>query len=325
MLNYIRLIRLPNLLMIPLTMYLLRYGIIEPALEYGYSFSLNSSVELQFPDRLFLVVVLINVFLGAAGYCINDYFDRRIDAINRPNKVIVGKKIHRRIAIILHSSLNGIALVLASYLSWELRKPSVFIVYAMLSGIFWLYSTTYKKQLLVGNIIVAFLTALVPLQVAYFDIIDLNQTYSELLVYSGSSFKVLLYWMLAFAAFAFVTNLIREFVKDIEDFKGDKNFDCYSLPIAIGVNLTKLVIITFIIGIIVSIALLYFNFLADPFSKWYLLITLILPLLLSIYLLLVAKQAKKYHRVSVLFKVVMLMGVLYAVVARYVMIFNFPL
>jgi len=324
MLNYIRLIRLPNLLMIPLTMYLLRYGIVEPALEYGYSFSLNTTVELQFPDNLFLIVVFINVFLGAAGYAINDYFDRRIDAINRPNKVIIGKKIHRRTAIILHSTLNGIALVLAAYLSWKLRKPIILLVYAMLSGIFWLYSTTYKKQLLIGNVIVAFLTALVPLQVAYFDILALNESYSHELIFNGIDFKVLLYWILAFAAFAFVTNLVREFVKDIEDFEGDKNYDRYTLPIAIGVKLTKAIIVFFIVAIITAIALLYFNFLADPLSKWYLLFTLIIPLLLSIYLVLMAKSVKNYHSISILFKIIMLMGVLYAIVARYVMIFNFP-
>lgn len=323
MINYLRLLRVPNLLMIPLTMYLLRYGIIEPALTYGYSIGLQATISLQFTDRLFLIVVLINVFLGAAGYVINDYFDRKIDAINRPNQVIIGKKIHRRTAIILHSALNGIALLLAGYLSYKMRKPSVFIVYAMLSGIFWLYSTTYKKQLLIGNFIVAFLTALVPLQVAYFDIIPLNTYYSDMLIYAGADFKSLLYWIAGFAVYAFVLNFIREIIKDIEDFEGDKNYDCTTLPITIGTQWSKLIVITLITVVLSSVVYLYFRFLFDPFSKWYLLIAVCLPIIISIFLLIKANKPKNYHTISTLIKFIMLFGICYAFIARQVMIFNF--
>lgn len=323
MLNYFRLVRLPNLLMIPLTMYLIRYGIIEPALRCGYSFSLQTNVELQLPDRLFLIVVLINIFLGAAGYVINDYFDRKIDAINRPDKVLIGKKINRRTAIILHSVLNGIALVLAAYLSWVIRKPSVFIVYAMLSGIFWLYSTTYKKQLLLGNIIVSLLTALVPLQVAYFDILPLNENYANQLIMTGISFKALFNWVAAFACFAFILNFIREIIKDTEDYEGDKSYDCYSLPIAIGVTWTKIIVSFIVIGILAGLGIIYYSFLYDPLSKWYILLAIALPLILSIILLIKAKTPNHYHQVSILIKIIMLTGMLYTLVARHVMIFNF--
>lgn len=325
MLNYIRLLRLPNLLMIPLTMYLLRYGIIEPALEYAYSISLQSNMVLQFNDKLFLIVVLINVFLGAAGYVINDYFDRKIDAINRLDKLIIGKSIHRRTAIILHSTLNGIALVLAAYLSWKMRKPTIFIFYGMLSGVFWLYSTTYKKQFLLGNFIVAFFTALVPLQVAYFDIIPLNLEYADILYVNVATFKVLFYWISAFAFFAFLLNFIREIIKDVEDFEGDKNCNCHTLPIAIGVKWTKTIVAALIVGLLISVVLIYFKFLYDPFSKWYLLFTIWLPLIISLILIWKAQSIKNYHHISLLIKLIMLFGVLYALVARQVMIFNFTI
>ncbi len=311
--------------MIPLTMYLLRYAIIEPALQYGYSISLQTNMQLQFSDKLFMVVVLINVFLGAAGYVINDYFDRKIDSINRPSKVVVVKSIPRRTVIIIHFVLNTIAVLLAAYLSWKLRKPIILIFYLMISGIFWLYSTTYKKQLLVGNIIVAFLTALVPLQVAYFDILPLNETYTEVLVMNGADFKALLYWMLAFALFAFIVNLAREIVKDIEDFEGDKNYECVTVPISIGVNATKAVVIFILLAVIALLAKIYFEFIYDPVSKWYLLIALVVPILINIYLVLTAKTVKSYHNISLILKFIMLMGILYAIVAKYVMIFNFSM
>lgn len=321
MLNYLRLLRIPNLLMIPFTMYLLRYGIIQPALKYVYSFQLQiGTMDLVFSDYLFLIVILINIFLGAAGYVINDYFDRKIDSINRPNKVIVGKKIPRRNAIILHFVLNGIAFLLAAYLSWQIRKPMVFVVYVALSGIFWLYSTNYKKQFLIGNFVVSILTALVPLQVAYFDVIALNQEYGQTMILQNQNFKVLLYWILAFGVFAFLSNFVREIVKDMEDYEGDMNYHCKSLPIVLGINITKTVVASFFLVIATLISLLYIKFLYDPLSKWYLLFTQISPLLLGIFLIIKAKKAQHYHRISIGLKILMLLGVCYTLIARYVIV-----
>ncbi|MDA3893692.1 MAG: geranylgeranylglycerol-phosphate geranylgeranyltransferase [Salinivirgaceae bacterium] len=323
MLKYLKLIRLPNLLMVPITMYLLRYGIIEPALHFGYALNLGESVTLQFPNNLFLILVIINVLLGAAGYVINDYFDRKIDFINRPNKVIIGNTVHRRFAIILHFTLTGIALFLAIYLSWVLKNPIIAAVYFILAGIFWLYSTTYKKQFLIGNLVVSFLTALVPLQVAYFELIYLNAEYGALLLNSGISFKIIFYWLAAFALFAFLTNLLREIIKDIEDFEGDSSYGCNTIPVVIGVKATKIVSIVLTLSIIWLLGFLYFKFLNDPLSKWYLLLAVALPLLVSTLLITKAKTAKQYHAISWLIKLIMLTGVLYALVAKYIMENNF--
>ena len=309
--------------MVPLTMYLLRYGIIKPALDYGYSINLGENIVFQFSDNLFLILVIINVLLGAAGYVINDYFDRKIDTINRPDKVIIGNTVHRRFAIILHLLFNGIAILLAGYLSWKLKNPIVVVIYMAISGIFWFYSTTYKKQFLIGNIIVALGTAMIPLQVAYFDIITLNNTYGELLITNGISFKILFYWILAFAVFAFLVSLLREIVKDIEDFEGDGSYGCNTLPIVIGIKYTKVLLITLILSIIWLLGYVYFNFLDDPISKWYLLFLVAMPLLLVAVLILKAKSVKNYSVLSLIIKIILLAGVLYAGVAKYIMVYNF--
>jgi len=320
---YIRLLRLPNLVMIPLTMYLLRYCIIEPALKYVYCIDTQMSMQLQFPDLWFHTVVLINVFLGAAGYVINDYFDRKIDSVNRPEKVVVEKQVSRRTAIKLHMVLNALAVILSAWLSWQMRKPVVLIVYLMISGIFWLYSTTYKKQFLIGNLIVAFLTALVPLQVAYYDIVALNLGYGQQMIMMNLSFKSLLNWMLGFALFAFLTNLVREIIKDIEDFEGDKNFDCNTVPIVLGAKGAKAVVSALLIFIIGLIVYIYYQYLNDAVSKWYLLLMLVIPLISLMVMVLKAKSAKQYHTASTLMKFIMLFGVLYSLVARFIMVFIF--
>ncbi len=319
MIKYLKLVRLPNLLMVPFTMYLLRYGIIKPALKYSYSPAIGHEVVTQFPDKLFLILVLINILLGAAGYVINDYFDRKIDSINRPQRVIIGNTIHRRFAIILHFTLNSVAVLLGGYLSWHFKKPVIAIAYLMIAGIFWLYSTTYKKQFLIGNIIVALGTAMIPLQVAYFELLTLNATYADLLIANNISFKILFYWIAAFAFFAFLTNLLREIVKDIEDFEGDLSYGRSTLPVIAGIKISKIVTIVLIFFIIWLLSFFYFKFLNDNLSKWYFAIAVILPLLISAFLLVRASIEKHYHRISWLIKVIMLTGVLYAAVAGYIM------
>ncbi|MBI9068119.1 MAG: geranylgeranylglycerol-phosphate geranylgeranyltransferase [Salinivirgaceae bacterium] len=325
MLKYLKLIRIHNLLMVPLTMYLLHWGIIEPALGYGYSIALSKVLTSQFTGHLFIVLILINVLLGAAGYVINDYFDRKIDSINRPKKVIVGKTVHRRFAIILHFTLNSIAILLAGYLSWYFKKPAIVIAYIMIAGIFWLYSTTYKKQFLIGNLIVAAGAAMIPFQVAYFELTALNNVYGEFFALNGMSFKVLFYWLSAFSLFAFLTNLIREIVKDLEDFEGDSSFGCNTLPVALGIRTSKIIVSILSLATIGLLAYLFFSFLNDNLSGYYLTIFVSMPLVAVAILILFANKVSHYHKISWLIKIIMLFGIMYAWLARYIMTYNFNL
>jgi 4-hydroxybenzoate polyprenyltransferase len=319
MLKYLKLIRIQNLLMVPLTMYLLRYGVVNSALYYGYSFALGQEMELQFSFGMFNLLIAINMLLGAAGYVINDYFDRKIDSINRPNEVIIGNTVHRRFAIILHWTLNSIAVVMAGYLSWQFRKPMILVAYIMISGIFWLYSTTYKKQFLIGNIIVALGTAMIPFQLAYFEIQSLIQVYGVDMALKGMSFKVLFYWLAAFALFAFLTNLIREIVKDLEDFEGDASYGCNSIPVVLGTKAAKIIIAGLSLFTIGLLGYFYYTFIINQISKWYLLVTIVIPLLAVVSLTFNANTVKHYHRISILLKIIMLFGVLYSVVTFFLM------
>ena len=309
--------------MVPLTMYLLRYGVIEPILEYGYSFALGVDMELQLPFKLFNILIAINMLLGAAGYVINDYFDRKIDSINRPNEVIIGNTVHRRFAIILHFVLNSIAILLAAYLSWYFRKPFILVSYLMIVGIFWLYSTTYKKQFLIGNIIVALGTTMIPLQLAYFEILPLIQTYGTDMIMKGLTFKTLFYWLAAFGLFAFLTNLVREIIKDMEDFEGDSSYGCNTLPVVMGIKASKITVIVLNLVTVWLLTFFYFHYILDPISKWYLLFFVGIPLLLVALLTVWATKVKHYHLLSQAIKVIMLFGILYSLVARYLIQFIF--
>jgi 4-hydroxybenzoate polyprenyltransferase len=319
MIKYLKLIRIQNLLMVPLTMYLLRYGVIEPALIYGYSFAFGDSVQLQLPFGLFNLLIAINMLLGAAGYVINDYFDRKIDTINRPEEVIVGNTIHRRFAIILHFTLNAIAVILSGFLSWYFQKPIILVAYLMIVGIFWLYSTTYKKQFLIGNIIVALGTAMIPMQLAYFEIQALIMEYGLPMAMKGLTFKVLFYWLATFAIFAFLTNIIREIIKDMEDFEGDASYGCNTIPVVLGIKAAKTIVTVLTLFTIWLLWYFFNQHLNNQISKWYLLIAVVIPLLFAAFFTIKSHSVKLFHRTSVLMKIIMLNGILFSIVTYFLM------
>jgi 4-hydroxybenzoate polyprenyltransferase len=180
-------------------MYAMRLCIIKPILQFQYGI-----LEFQFSNFYFFLFVLSTVFLSAAGYVINDYFDRRIDLINRPNSVVVGKLIDRRYAMVIHTTLNFFAIAIGVYLSVKTHIYIVAIEYFVITGLFWFYSTTYKRQFLVGNILVSLMTAGVTIQVVLFDIVLLNRHYAKILSQYNSNFYLISFWILGFAFFAFI-------------------------------------------------------------------------------------------------------------------------
>ena len=86
--NYLRLVRYKNLLIIIATMFIIRYGIID------------AFMPLQLTFIGFCLLVLATVCISAAGYIINDYFDVNADMMNRPDTVIIGKTINHKMPAI---------------------------------------------------------------------------------------------------------------------------------------------------------------------------------------------------------------------------------
>lgn len=318
MLWFFRLVRWPNLLIVALTQYIIRYLIIEPILMV-YNF------ELQLTDLQFMILVLSTVLITAAGYVINDYFDIQTDRLNKPSRIIVGKEISRRTAMTWHNILNLIGIGLGTYVAFVIKIPILSLTFILTSGILWFYSTTYKRQLLVGNIIVALLTALVPLIIVIFELPVINKVFQFRLEATGQNLSIIFYWVLGFAFFAFNLTLIREIIKDIEDFEGDKAFGRNTLPIALGTKNTIYIISALIVVTILSLLFVYFRYLLnspngeiDIISLIYIFMLLIIPLIILLVLILMAKEKKHFKFASLFTKIIMLSGLLYAFVFRYI-------
>lgn len=316
MINFLRLIRYKNLLIIVLTQYLMRWSIIKPLLKVN-------QFELQFSELNFFFLVMATVFITAAGYVINDYFDAKTDLVNRPEKVILGRKLNRRWAILLHVIFNTIGIGLGAYISFYIGLPILTLVFVMITGILWFYSTTYKRQFFIGNVIVAILTALVPLMVLLFEIPLLRERYGLLMNELRANFNYIILWVTAFSFYAFLLTLIREIIKDIEDFEGDCAYGRNTLPIVLGVMYSKIIIITFILLTQFSLIYVYFRFLKDTITLIYFSVFLIIPLLVLLFKIFVAKDKRDYHLASNLSKIIMLAGILYALVANYLILQQF--
>ncbi len=315
MIDFFRLVRYKNLLIIAVTQYLMRYCIVGPIL------SING-FELQLDHFHFALLVLSSVLITAAGYVINDYFDTKTDMLNRPDTVLVGKHITRRMAILIHIILNILGVGIGFYLSIKSGIFALGLAYILASGILWFYSTTYKRQFLIGNLIVAIFTAMVPFIVVIFEVPMLNRVYREVLIQNNMNFNNILGWVGGFSIFAFLGTLVREIIKDIEDFEGDLAFGMNTLPVVLGIKTTKMVIVSIIlvnVGLLVYVYIRYllwmFDGRLDYITMLYCLICIVIPYFYLAFRIIMAENRAHYHLASNLTKLIMLAGILYSVIA----------
>ena len=194
--SFIKLVRLPNLIIVAAIQYIMRWCIINPIIA-------ANGFELQFGGFNFALLVLATVLLTASGYIINDYFDIDSDLFNKPKKVTVGKTVTKKMAMNLHIALNLIAVAISFYISFKIGIYKIGFVFVIIAGLLWFYSSSYKRQFLVGNLIVALLAGLVPFMVALFEIPSLNHQYAETLIQRGMNFNTVIYWILGFSFFSF--------------------------------------------------------------------------------------------------------------------------
>jgi 4-hydroxybenzoate polyprenyltransferase len=287
----------------------------------------SAGFSLQLDALRFSLLVFSTLSIAAAGYIINDYFDTQVDWINKPRKVVVGVSVDRRTAMTLHWVLTLIGVGIGIYLSIYIGLVTLSFVFLITSGLLWFYSTTYKRQFLVGNLTVAFLTGLVPLVVIFFELPLLNREYGAILLQYNTSFNYILMWVVSFSVFAFITTLIREIIKDAEDFEGDRAYGMKTLPIVLGTGWTKAILSILILGTVAALIWLLVKFIlfsaSDPdfISLTYIVGFIVLPLFVLLSMVLTASTKKDYHRASIMIKLIMLLGILYSAVVYYIITF----
>jgi len=317
--EFLKLVRWPNLLIVAVSMALIRYAIIGTILGkidvklYSVA-GTATTMSLQFPWFDFVILVISTVLITAAGYIINDYFDIRTDLINR-GKVIVGTSVHRRKALMWHNILNILGVAGGFYVSWRAGFFWAGLMFLLVTGLFYFYSATYKRQFLLGNLMVAILTGLLPLLVLFYEWIALRDYYSVNAV-RVPDYSIIIWWVCGFSLFAFLTTLTREIIKDIEDFEGDTAYGRNTLPVVIGMQASKIVAVILIIITLFLLYFIWYFFINDIITFSYITITVALPLCFVIYLVMSAGNSREFHRASTLMKIIMLAGLLYSVVVK---------
>jgi 4-hydroxybenzoate polyprenyltransferase len=253
-------------------------------------------------DFHFFLLSLSTVMIAAAGYVINDYFDVRIDKVNKPERMVIDKGVKRRVAIGAHTVINFLAIAIALYLSWYMRDWKLVVIYITAATGLWLYSTTFKRKFLSGNLVIALFTAIVPFIAAYH---ELTRQYSPK--------PVILPVIAALSFFAFITTLLREIIKDIEDLEGDEAYGCKTMPIVLGIPATKNIVI--LLSLITICCLGYIQFLMfldqEIVLVIYFLFALQLPLLFLTWKVKTAKSKAEFRLAGNTAKFIMLMGVCY--------------
>lgn len=268
-----RLVRWPNLLIIFVTQYFTAVFLAEAELS-----SLN-----VLKDPYFFLLCLSTVLIAAGGYIINDYYDIKIDYLNKPERVIIGKGLKRRTALFVHLFITFCGIFIGLAAGWKVGVTSFFSAFLL-----WFYSNLLKRLPFLGNFSIALLTALSIFIVSFY-------------------FPTNTGLVLGYSLFGFFSTLIREVIKDVEDLKGDQTFGCKTLPILWGIRKTKI----FILSLIVLFAVMFFVIIR-PYKilmLYFYLVFLILPMFYFIWKLVIADTRKEFSELSRMAKIIMILGI----------------
>lgn len=292
--NFLKLIRYQNLMMLAFMQLIFRYGFFK-----------FQNIPLALADWQYGLLVLSTILLAAGGYVINNIYDQETDSDNKPNDVIVGRGISETQAYNLYFALTVSGVAIGFYLSNVIQKPGFASIFILIAATLYLYASSLKQMLLIGNIVVALLLSFSVIIIGIFDL------YPATVLENQQQMKIFFSILLDYAVFAFMINILREMIKDIEDMDGDYNQGMNTLPIAIGKLRTCKII--FVLSIIpVLVILLYINkYLLD--LLWvtiYMLLFVCGPLILFTVKMLKANTKKDFHFLSLLLKFILLFGIL---------------
>lgn len=270
---FFRLIRINNLLLVALSQLFLKLFLIKT----------NQVWYAAIFDDPLLYLVIGTSLTTAGGYIINDYYDVKIDVINRPNAVVIERYFSRRQAIIFHVVFTTIALYMGYLVNWKL-----FCLFSFSGALLWWYSNILKKIPFWGNLAVALLSSLSVLALA--------------LVYP---YKTPIYF---YSFVIFILTFIREIVKDMEDMEGDLAHGCKTVPIVYGIRKSKVLITILLLLFVLTIVTIPYYYIT---SIYLFLLLFIIPIVIKIlFLLPKADKTTDFHAISSLCKWIMFIGVI---------------
>lgn len=274
-------------------------------LVFRYLFLKQSYVDLALTDFNYILLVIATVCIAAGGYVINNIMDQDTDEIAKPQNRVVGVSISETMAYNWYIGLTIVGVGIGFYLSNVIYKPTFASMFILVATLLYMYATSFKQILVLGNVVVALMLSTSIIIIGLFDIlpaIDMDNRFRM-----KEAFDILMHY----AIFAFIINLIREIVKDLEDMDGDYQSGINTLPIAIGVQKTKI-----IIGVltVISIGILAYyvnsNLFELDYVVYYAMILIVGPLIYFGVKLINATSKKEFHHLSLVLKIILFFGIL---------------
>ena len=308
---YLQLLRIGNLAFLAILLYVMEKWVVVPLLH------LEKFPE-QMPLWILVLLILSTICIAAGGYVINDYFDVKIDRINRPDDMVVTRVISREGAMRWFYVLTAVGITAGLATAWWAHSWNLLFIYVVIPGLLWFYSTSYKRMLLVGNLIVAFISALVPLIVAIIHADYLQHLYGDSLAYTPIIGQLYI-WLGGFALFSFLLTWAREVVKDMEDIEGDREMECRTMPIVWGETASKVVVTILVVATMALVS--YIAWFVLPFPmEWstltsrFVVFGLLVPMVCVLVLLWFARSKRELHTVQQVLKFAMFLGTMFSYV-----------
>ncbi len=253
-----------------------------------------SAIFLLNPDESKLAIVLdyrlhLNVFalcfIIMSGYIINSFYDLEKDMVNKPNETIFDRLVSKRMSFNFYFLFNTIGMIFSFFVGYK-----VLLLNFIFTSVLWFYSHKLRKYPVVGEISASLLTV--------------TPFFSLSLYYFSLSHNIVLY-----VGFIFMIDLTREVIKKMEAMKGDIIYDHGSLPILLGLKNAKLVVYGLMVTTLGIIFYLHPEVIHNYYLVGYLSITILL-ILIACVMLLRAKEKKDFRQVHLIYKMIMLGGVL---------------
>ncbi len=298
--SLIKFLRVPNLIIVGLTQYLLAEFLLWRV------FREEGVASLLDPLHFFLFV-LDTVLITLSGNIVNDIVDVEIDKRNRPETVFVSQYISVKGAWGLYAFVVLLGLGLAIYLGLHIGQPLLILIYPGAVVMLFLYSKYFKRQALTGNITVALFCGGVAGIVLFAERHGFSLLSPLVQGEVAAAFAT-------YAGFAYITTLFREVVKDIEDKDGDALNGCRTLPILLGEKVAKRIAFITGMGVLLFCIPLLYLLQFRPGAWAYIIfgsLGVVLPMIYNLYRLATANSKADYHMISTLTKGVMLAGLLF--------------
>lgn len=294
-----KILRLPNLIIVAATQYIIYIHLITPIFE-------KNLLSGSFNNLDFLLFVLTTLCITAAGYTINDIYDVETDKINKLKKRIINIHLSITSGWNLYITLLILGALLSFFLAIQRDEILYWFIYPLSNLLLYAYSRWLKGVPIIGNIIVSFFCGAVP-GIFFLSeasaIEKLNQSNFKL-------FKNLETILFSYVVFAFLTNFYREIVKDLQDEHGDKLSHINTTAVLWGKRNTKFIAIfiavstSFYINYIFSLPI----FIIIPYLFVLQLILVQFPLLLSLFFLIKANDESEFRKVGLWIKLIMVNG-----------------